>query len=203
MLSQIKFSDELSIYTTKILDIDNEQLSNDLELNCHITLFPPVKVDKLPGIQSDIIITTECIQKLEVKIIKILKNFLNLDNNSALYKRYWVFISDSDNDITAWHNHIEGRNIIHSKEIPQWTFVYYVSFPDNLKENDGLLFFKTKSGQEFSIMPEENQIIVFPADVLHRPGLNRESTKKRIVFGGNISLLNRNKKYYKNEKTLL
>ena len=71
MLDAIKFSEELSIYTTKISDIDNEQLSKDLELNCNINK-NLIKGDNIPGIQSDIIITSKNIQDLEIKIIKII-----------------------------------------------------------------------------------------------------------------------------------
>jgi hypothetical protein len=72
-----------------------------------------------------------------------------------------------------------------------------------LEGNDGFLFFKTKSGEEFAILPEEGQLIMFPSDVFHRPGLNKNSTKKRIVFGANIAILDRNKKYIKKQKSLI
>jgi len=202
MLDVIKFSEELSIYTTKITDIDNEQLSKDLELNCDIdkTL---MKGDNIAGIQSRIIITSKNIQDLEIKIIKIVKDFLKLKDDYAIYKWYWVFISDSNNTLSSYHNHVTDYNTKYSREIPQWSLVYYASFPNNLKGNDGLLLFKTKSGKEFSILPEEGQIIMFPSDVLHKPGLNKNSTKKRIVFAANVAILDTNKKYSKNKKTLI
>ena len=86
--------------------------------------------------------------------------------------------------------------------MPHWSIVYYVEVPNNLIENDGRLFFKTKT-KEVSILPYQNQIIMFPADVLHKPGLNPNSTNKRVVYAVNISILDRNKKYKKLNKTLL
>jgi hypothetical protein len=202
MLDLIKFSEELSIYTTKISDIDNEQLSKDLELNCDISK-NLMKGNGIPGIQSDIIITSKNIQNLEIKIIKIIKDFLKLKDDYLIYKWYWTYISDSNNTLSLYHNHVTDYNIEHSREIPQWSLVYYASFPNNLEANDGLLLFQTKSGEEFSILPEEGQIIMFPSDVLHKPGLNKNSTKKRIVFAANVAILDTNKKYSKKQKSLI
>jgi len=202
MLDAIKFSEELSIYTTKISDIDNEQLSKDLELNCNINK-NLIKGDNIPGIQSDIIITSKNIQDLEIKIIKIIKDFLKLKDDYVIYKWYWTYISDSNNTLSKYHNHVTNYNIEYSREIPQWSLVYYASFPNNLEGNDGMLLFQTKSGEEFSILPEESQIIIFPSDVLHKPGLNKNSTKKRIVFAANVAILDTNKEYSKKQKSLI
>lgn len=202
MSDVIKFSEELSIYTTKINGIDNEQLSKDLLLNCDVNKNTS-RMTKGPGIQSNIIITTENIRKLEIISVEKLKYLLNLKTDTILYKYYWVFISQSNNNKSNYHDHVSGFNLKESLEPPQWTFVYYASFPNNLEENEGLLFFKTKSGEEFSILPEEGQLIMFPADVLHRPGLNNKSTKDRIVFAGNYTVLDINKKYSKQQKSLI
>lgn len=202
MSDVIKFSEELSIYTTKINGIDNEQLSKDLELNCDIDK-NMMMGGKIPGIQSEIIITSKNIQDLQIKIINVINDFLKLTDDYALYKQYWVFISDSKNELTSYHNHVTNWNISQSREIPQWSLVYYASFPNNLEDNEGFLFFKTKSGEVFAILPEEGQLIMFPSDALHRPGLNKNSTKKRIVFAANISILDRNKKYSKQQKSLI
>lgn len=200
MLEIIKFSEELSIYSTKIVGINNEELSKDLELNCDIS--NKVTGDNIPGIQTSIITTSKNILNLEIKITEIIKKFLNLEDDYVLLKLYWTFISDSFNRLSTYHDHITGYNIEHSKEIPKWTFVYYASFPDTLENTDGRLFFKLKSGEEFSILPEEGQLLIFPADILHRPALNKKSIKKRIVFAGNFASIDRNKKYSKKEKTI-
>jgi len=202
MLDIIKFSEELSIYTAKINGIYNEQLCKDLLLNCDVNK-DTTRMTHGPGIQSNIIITTENIRKLEIILVEKLKYLLNLKTDTILYKYYWVFISQSNNNKSNYHDHVSGPNLKQSMETPQWTFVYYASFPNNLEENEGLLFFKTKSGEEFSILPEEGQLIMFSADVLHRPGLNNKSTKDRIVFAGNYAVLDINKKYYKQQKSLI
>jgi hypothetical protein len=75
--------------------------------------------------------------------------------------------------------------------------------PNNLQGKDGFLSFLTKDKKEVSILPLENQVIMFPSNVLHRPELNKNSTNKRVVYAANIAILDRNKKYVKNTKTLL
>jgi hypothetical protein len=44
---------------------------------------------------------------------------------------------------------------------------------------------------------------MFSTDILHKPELNKNSTKKRIVYVANIRILDKNKKYEKNTNTLL
>jgi hypothetical protein len=75
--------------------------------------------------------------------------------------------------------------------------------PDNLEGTDGHISFKMKNGEEVSFLPVENQILMFTADILHKPELNKKSTNKRVVYAGNLAILDKNKKYLKNTNTLL
>jgi hypothetical protein len=126
-----------------------------------------------------------------------------LSENYLIYIDDWVFISENKNNKSAYHNHLSEGNILYIKEPPQWTISYYVEMPNNLEGNDGYLSFKTKNNEEVSFLPIESQIIMFPADVLHKPELNKKSTNKRVVYAANITILDKNKKYVKNIDTLL
>jgi hypothetical protein len=115
----------------------------------------------------------------------------------------WVFISENTNNQSNYHDHLSEGNLKLVKEPPQWSIVYYAEMPNNLQGKDGFLSFLTKDKKEVSILPLENQVIMFPSNVLHRPELNKNSTNKRVVYAANIAILDRNKKYVKNTKTLL
>ena len=73
--------------------------------------------------------------------------------------------------------------------------------PDKLKDNQGKLFFKTKSGYEFSTLPEDNDIFIFPGDLQHKPEINPNSTKSRIVVAGNVAFFDNH--IAKSKKTFL
>jgi hypothetical protein len=126
-----------------------------------------------------------------------------LKENYLISYNDWVFISENTNTQTNYHDHLSERNLKLVKEPPQWSIVYYAEIPNNLQGNDGRLYFLTKDRKEVSILPVENQLIMFPSDVLHKPELNKNSTNKRVVYAANIAILDRNKIYVKKINTLL
>lgn len=121
-------------------------------------------------------------------IAKLLKDEFNLTNDFVM--KTWVYYSDSDNGYSGYHTH----DTMHPKPIipidklkTDYTFTYYLQMPDNLKNDEGKLFFKTKSGYEIGILPEDDDIFIFPGYIEHRPETNPNSTKARIVIAGNVA----------------
>jgi len=70
--------------------------------------------------------------------------------------------------------------------------------PNNLSDEDAVLYFKSKNGKEYSILPTEDDLIIMEADVPHAPNNAPNSTIDRIVFAGNVGL-----SYVKKEKSLI
>ena len=202
MFKELKLTEDFTIFTSTITNVDNSMLVKDLEYNCDVSKH--TVDDKIgPGKQSKIFITSKNIIDIRNEVSKLLISHFELDENYLIFNDDWVFISDNKNNKTGYHNHISQPNLAFLKEPPQWTISYYVEMPNNLQGNDGYISFKTKNGEEVSFLPKVNQIIMFPADVEHKPELNKKSTNKRIVYAANIIILDRNKKYEKNTKTLL
>lgn len=201
MFTELKLTDDLTIFTSTISNIDNELLTKDLEYNCEVAKDTYYGGGK-PGKQATIVVTSKNIELLKNEILKKISSVLKLDANYICSYDAWVYISDNKNKISDYHSHITEGNLYFSEEIPHWSIIYYAEVPNNSLENDGKLFFKTKT-KEVSILPYQNQIIMFPADLLHKAGLNPNSTNKRVVYAVNISILDRNKKYKKLTKTLL
>jgi len=203
MFENLKLNDELTILTSSITNIDNLQLVNDLEYNCDVTIETNYGIKDSRGLQSRIHVISKNIAELRNEIMKRVIDFLKIDEDYIMTYDDWVYISENTNRNTNYHNHIDEGNMKYTKEIPQWSVVYYVQMPDNLFGTEGLLFFKTKNGEEISILPKNNQIIMFKSDVLHKPELNQKSSIKRVVYATNIAILDRNKKYTKYNKSLL
>lgn len=124
-------------------------------------------------------------------ICKLLSETFKISNNFIIYD--WLYYSDNDNAYTGYHTHeILGpikSNINHIDNLKtDYTFTYYVQMPNNLKDNQGKIYFKTKSGYELPILPEDGNIFIFPGDLQHKPEINPNSTKPRIVVAGNVAI---------------
>ena len=83
------------------------------------------------------------------------------------------------------------------KYIPDYTYVYYIQMPDVMSAEDGVLYFKGKNEKEYWIRPEEDDLIIMPADMPHAPNNAPNANIDRIVLAGNVGF-----NYIKKEKTL-
>ena len=202
MFKELKLSKNFTIFTSTITNIDNSLLVKDLEYNCDISK-KTVNHEESPGIQSKIVIVSKNIEDIRNEILKRVISHFKLKKNYLISYEDWVYISENTNRQSNYHNHLGGGNNKLIKEPPQWSVVYYAEMPNNLEGDDGFLYFLTDDGDEVSVLPIESQLIMFPSNVQHKPQLNKKSTNKRIVYAANITILDRNKKYVKNTKTLL
>jgi hypothetical protein len=202
MFTKLKLSKNFTIFTSTITNIDNSLLVKDLVYNCDISK-KTISHEKSPGVQSKICVVSKNIEDIRNEILKKVILHFKLKENYLISYDDWVFISENTNNQSNYHDHLSEGNLKLVKEPPQWSIVYYAEMPNNLEGKDGFLSFLTKDKKEVSVLPVENQVIMFPSDVLHRPELNKNSTNKRVVYAANIAILDRNKKYVKNTKTLL
>ena len=56
--------------------------------------------------------------------------------------------------------------------------------PNNLEKTDGVLFFEGENKTVY--LPQENDLIIMPANTAHVPAPAYKSTKDRIVFACNV-----------------
>lgn len=98
--------------------------------------------------------------------------------------------------LEKYHNHVD----INKKKgyfLPHLTFVYYIQMPNVLKEDDGVLYILGDNQVEHKFLPEEDDLIVMPADLPHAPNNAPLSNIDRIVIAGNVGF-----QYIKKDKTL-
>ena len=85
-----------------------------------------------------------------------------------------------------FHSHYE-TNKLHKRFVPFYTYVYYIQMPNKLKGNYGVLDMKSdEHSVQYSILPEEGDLIIMPGDMLHRPNWAFGSDKNRVLFAGNV-----------------
>jgi len=180
------------------LDSDFEKLS--LEVDYNVTLDSLAITDNKngnisPRIQSDVVIHGGLIDDINKQIIDIIKKDIYKTNELIYTFKNWVYIVDKDSpEGIDYHNHLRMNNL---NTIGEWTYVYYVSMPNNLKQDDGYIYFKDDN-ETISMLPEVGDLLIFPSDLKHLPKVNPTSTINRRVIGGIISSVS-----YKTKKTLL
>jgi len=106
------------------------------------------------------------------------------------------FNADDRNE--RFHTHTEiSKRANHFN--PNYTWVYYIQMPDNIQPNsdDGVIYFKSKTGVEYSILPEEDDLIIMSGDMPHLPMNAPKSSIDRIVLAGNVGF-----EYIKQTKSL-
>ena len=115
----------------------------------------------------------------------------------------WIYIAYSNEPNQFWHHHenlkIEVPEPVTGKErrIPfrgDFTYVLYLSLPDNMEEKGGLIHFTTKDWDkdtmndesliEYTYKPKVGDLIIFPAWLNHMPEQSTDPTT-RVILGGN------------------
>jgi hypothetical protein len=177
------------IYREKIkYPYQKEILIKKIHQNVSLFKYEPSHLH--PGIQANIILKCKEIDFIlnygVKKCIELFKKDKNIDEvDYCLYS--WIFISRNENTQSHYHNHTSFSPQVKKSVESNCTFTYYVQMPNNLKENDGKLFFvNQEDNTELTFLPEENEFVIFPADVYHRPETSINSTIDRIVIAGNV-----------------
>lgn len=202
---KININNEIDIYRSA-LDFNsnfNKKIFIDKLKIVDTLVEASIPTKKTPGRQSTLSeMYMPELNFIKDNISKLLSTEFKVSNNFIM--KTWVYYSDSDNIYSGYHTH----ETLHPKPISSvdkvktnYTFTYYLQMPNNLKNNEGKLFFRTKSGFEFSILPNEDDIFIFPADLEHRPETNPNSTKSRIVIAGNTAFFDEHLR--KTEKSFL
>jgi len=199
MIEEIKLSETSSIYKSKFHIPNRVKLIRDImfnkDLNSNTSYPTPVQ----PGIQSRIIITTPEIKDLADKILDILFKNFNLSQSTPYYTHQWAYISENTNKYLGWHTHESNKDTVLKNK---WTYTHYIQMPDNLSGNDGKLAFKLDDGSIHMVLPEVDDLYIFPCTLPHTPISNQKSSIERIVFAGVFSELDFDSSVKKNKTVL-
>jgi len=186
-----------NIYKTTITDYNQSKLIDELRYNIDInkdTILPSISN---PGIESSIVMVGGEITNVNNQVIDYFNKFIYKEETLYSFKN-WIYLSSNENQYAGFHSHTHMDRL---KTKGEWTWTFYVQMPDNLNDDDGTIVFKIDN-KEYSILPKEGELLIFPADVLHMPDTNTSSIKDRMVLAGTLSKIDLNKSFVKHEKTL-
>jgi hypothetical protein len=217
-MEKIYFDENTYIWKTKLNRIDDKSLLLK-EAYTVINSMPGIKTDGFGYTKYDnninFIGEINVSNKLDEVVqlgITICKE-LYTESNNNIFNRVntdsWVNMVRSKNPVQIQFKHTEIKGIdkyhthteINKKSkqfIPHYTYVYYIQMPDIMNEEDGVLYFKGKDGNEYWIRPEEDDLIIMPGDMPHAPNNAPNSTIDRIVLAGNVGF-----EFIKKEKSVI
>lgn len=131
----------------------------------------------------------EEIKRIGFETTKEISNLKNWDGSWA--SKTWIYKQDKVKKVEYYHKHIYTTQLPYSNvEAPilnDWTFVFYLQIPDDLKDEEGMIFFKADDGEPYKYLPKEGDFIIFPGDLSHLVKSNNNSKIERISICGNIS----------------
>ena len=212
-INEIIFDKETSIWKTKLdlkkfkkefIDICYEEIEFNKQIKTDGYIYKYHAKYKLGNSRweasnsKEILINTDLDRVIE-KSINISENiYINSGNSWNIINSYcWInkirsikpvqytFYKKNRNEKFHTHTEISKKN---DGFYPNYTWVYYIEMPNVIRENtdDALLYLKSKNGIEYSILPEEDDLIIMPGDMPHLPMNAPLATNDRIVLAGNV-----------------
>lgn len=184
--SKVNFGDNRNVLLQECLNISKNETKWDNYSYCNHSFDDfTIKNDIIPN-KKTIIDTL-----IDLNVNKCLE--LYEDKFNKLSIDCWINIVRSVNpkqtnitiDDLLMHKHTDIQKELKSFR-PDYTWVYYVQMPENLKDNDGVLWIQGENEKIYHILPEEDDLIVMPADLPHVPGGTSNSKIDRIVVAGNV-----------------
>jgi hypothetical protein len=212
-MEKLKYDETTYIYKTKLdlSDYKSEMLSKCEDV-----------IKNLPGNRTDgfgYFMEKNNIDFLgNIKINNILDKIIQFSINSCieLYEQRklpynlietdsWINVVRSKNPVqpnfyngaNKYHKHTDINKTMESF-VPVFTYVYYIQMPNNLQNEDGVLYFLGENNKEYYILPEEGDLIIMNGDLPHSPNNAENSTLDRMVLAGNIGF-----SYIKKGKSLI
>lgn len=172
-------------------------INNDIDNTTGAYSYKLIWNDSLDFV-GDVVVVNQLDSILQIGINKC-KDLAELDGiqYNKINTDSWINVVLSKNplQINFKHNEMSGVDKYHTHTdinemanafYPHYTFVYYIQMPDVMDGEDGVLYFKSKDGIEYWVRPEEDDLIIMPADVPHSPNNAPNSTIDRVVLAGNV-----------------
>lgn len=200
-LKEIKFTPTLSIWKSKFDLKNKDKVLKECEE--HIETLKQVSTDGYAyymndGLKYNGYVDIELKKELDSIMIKGINDCISLHNEkfNEIKMDCWINVVRANNPVQknyksngdlVFHNHVE-LNIQNKLVPPLYTFVCYIQMPNNLVNDDAVLFIQDVDGEVFSILPEEGDVLIMKGDLPHVPNYASNSTKDRIVLAGSIRM---------------
>ncbi len=131
-----------------------------------------IKCDEFKSIDDNVIKALELIENKKIKNVA---------------KSSWVYTQKKDFNMIM-HNHIFLEMGVNKTKLKtEWTCVFYIQIPKNLKEGEGDIIFMTEDKKLHKFKPEENDIIIFSGTLNHMVTQIPNAEIDRIIYASNFN----------------
>lgn len=182
-LEQYKLSDKYTIYKTKYTgEFTKEDFLLRSAQNEALYFYKSFKSEN----SLDIELQCKEFQSVDKQVIQILKKDLKLEIDRVA-KSSWIYIQVPEFNMHWMHTHeyLESSNRTNLRT--QWTYVFYIQIPPDLKKGDGDIIFETENRNRHTFVPQEMDIIIFPGDLPHIAMPSQSGKIDRVVYAANIN----------------
>lgn len=125
-------------------------------------------------------------KSVDAQIIKTLEIIENKEINNFA-KSSWVYTQKKD-FIMTMHDHIFlEMGTQKTKLKTEWTCVFYIQIPKNIKEGEGDIVFMTEDKKLHKFIPTENDIIIFSGTLNHMVTPIPNAEIDRIIYASNFN----------------
>lgn len=183
ILEQFKLSEKYSVYKTLYTGVFSKQdfIIRAIQ-NEELYFYKSFKTEN----SLDINLICSEFSSIDTLVFSYLENNLNF-NLDKVAKSSWIYIQTPEFDLEWMHTHEFLESTNRTKLRTQWTYVFYIQIPPNLKQGDGDIIFKTEDGKMHTFIPKEGEILIFPGDLPHIAKPSKSAKINRIVYAANIN----------------
>ncbi len=184
MVEEFKLSNKFSVYKTKYNgNYSKENFIKRVIQNKSILVKNSKSIDE----KRFIIECTE-FKELDKFIISILEKIENQKVNN-IAKFSWIYTQDKNETMTDMHKHDYLLYTTEKTSIEtEWTCVFYIQMPNNLKNDEGNIVFMTEDKNIHKFIPKENDILLFSGKLHHMIIPMPNAEMDRIVYATNFNL---------------
>ncbi len=136
---------------------------------------------------NSLLIQFECdeFNSLNKFIINKISELFSIDT-TYVAKSNWIYTQTKNFKMNWMHTHEYLHSSNQTNLKTQYTFVFYIQIPSDIKNDDGNIVFKTEDGILHSFTPNEFDIFIFTGDLPHMAVPTQNSNEDRIVYACNL-----------------
>jgi len=137
---------------------------------------------------NSLLIYIDCneFQNLENFVCDTISSYFNI-NTSYKAKSSWIYTQNQDFNMNWMHTHEYLHSSNNTNLKTEYTFVFYIQIPNDIKNGEGDIVFKTEDNILHRFTPTEFDIFIFSGDLPHMAIPTQNSKTERIVYASNLS----------------
>jgi hypothetical protein len=181
-IQKFKLSEEHIVYKIKY----NEQYNKDSFIKRIYDNRGVIYKKPFKHVEDKILIKCDEFKSVDDYVIKALEVIENKEIKKFA-KSSWVYTQKKDFNMVM-HNHIFlEMGVDKTKLKTDWTCVFYIQIPKNIKEGEGDIIFMTEDKKMHIFKPEENEIIIFSGKLYHMVTQIPNAEIDRIIYAANFN----------------